>query len=508
MRIKHYHTCLRNRKNLKKMGGVATTIQNSLKPHTVRVKEGEDEDEFLIIRLSHMNPPLNIVNIYGSIESRTDSQEILEIWGRLKLELDKIRERNEFCLLIGDLNRAIGAGRLGVKGNRPNVSYGGKLVPELLESGEYVLGNSSEKTEGGPWTWVSRADNRVKSCLDLVIMSADLAPYLKKILVDQKQKFAPGRARRLNGKNKLIFSDHYPLVVEFENLPKGWIAKDKTCSWNLSKPEVWEKHKELAEKAGENMDEIIENKELTIEEVAEKVEKIETKIKFQAFGKTKPPTKRKTSRRLVEISKAASRMEDEEDEKVNKIFKKQSEELEEDINNLNKGKFGRVTNVFKMAEIVGGAKKQKEDAHAITDPETKELVISTEEIKRISLAHCVNVLTKGPGHPDAELWVKLESGLHEELMTDESDIEANITKEDFNDVIDKFKRKNKPAYHFLTKAGVRFQASIFKLCKRLIGEEEFPKVFSVTLLKQLWKKKGSREDLNNNRFIHLKQWKP
>ena len=70
------------------------------------------------------------------------------------------------------------------------------------------------------------------------------------------------------------------------------------------------------------MDEIIENKELTIEEVAKKVEKIETKIKFQAFGKTKPPTERKTARRLVEISKAASRMEDEEDEKVNKIFKK------------------------------------------------------------------------------------------------------------------------------------------------------------------------------------------
>ena len=81
--------------------------------------------------------------------------------------------------------------------------------------------------EGGPWTWVSRADSRVKSCFDLVIISADLAPYLKKIVINIKQEFAPARARRINGKNKLIFLDHYPLIVEFENLPKGWIAKDK-----------------------------------------------------------------------------------------------------------------------------------------------------------------------------------------------------------------------------------------------------------------------------------------
>ena len=101
----------------------------------------------------------------------------------------------------------------------------------------------------------------------------------------------------------------------------------------------------------------------------------------------------------------------------------------------------------------------------------------------------MNVLTKGPVHPEAELWVKLEADMHEAMMTDQTDMETNIDKEDFDDVIKKFKKKNKPAYHFLTRAGLKFQASIFKLCKRLIGEEDFPKVFSETLLKQLWKKK-------------------
>ena len=46
--------------------------------------------------------------------------------------------------------------------------------------------------------------------------------------------------------------------------------------------------------------------------------------------------------------KASCRMEDE-DTRLLRIFQKQSKELEDDINNLKRGNYGRVTNVFKMA---------------------------------------------------------------------------------------------------------------------------------------------------------------
>ena len=42
----------------------------------------------------------------------------------------------------------------------------------------------------------------------------------------------------------------------------------------------------------------------------------------------------------------------------------------------------------------------------------------------------------------------------------------------------------------------------------MIKEVSFPDIFSQTMLKQLWKKKGSRQLLDNYRFIHLKDWKP
>ena len=238
-----------------------------------------------------------------------------------------------------------------------------------------------------------------------------------------------------------------------------------------------------------------------------KLEKIETKIKFKAFGKTKPPSKLKTSRRL-ETEATSARGMDSEEERVNKIFKIQCQELEDDINLLKAGKCGKVTNVFKMAEIVGGAKKQKEEAHAIVDPETKNVVVATEEIKRVSLAHCVRVLQNNPVKPEAKMWVEIESDIHGAMMVKETDKEANINWDDFEEVIQKFKSKNKPASHFLTKAGKSFQTSIYKLCRRFIQDENFPSNFSETVLKQLWKRKGSREILDNHRYIHLKEWKP
>ena len=46
------------------------------------------------------------------------------------------------------------------------------------------------------------------------------------------------------------------------------------------------RYKELSDEKAEAMEKVVENKDLTVEEAAAKIEKIETKLKFQAFGKS------------------------------------------------------------------------------------------------------------------------------------------------------------------------------------------------------------------------------
>ena len=216
MTLKGYHPSLRNRINNKSMGGVCTAVKSYLKPYTVKIKEGVDTDEYLVTRIDKVKPAIIIANVYGGQESRMEKQEVLESWGRLKKELDEIKERDESCILLGDLNRAIGAGEKGVPGNNEKVSFGGELVRELLEDKEYILLNSSHLAEGGPWTWVSRANSDVKSCIDLVIITGDLLPYVSSLLVDVKKEFSLYRVRKVKDKTKRIPSDHLPLVIKLK----------------------------------------------------------------------------------------------------------------------------------------------------------------------------------------------------------------------------------------------------------------------------------------------------
>ena len=119
IKLKNYYCFQRNRKGVKQMGGVATFVLNEVKANTLKVKEGEDNEEYLITRLEHVSPPVNITNDYGGQESRMSREDILESWAQLRKEIKEIEECEEGLVCIGDYNRAIGDDELGVAGNHP-----------------------------------------------------------------------------------------------------------------------------------------------------------------------------------------------------------------------------------------------------------------------------------------------------------------------------------------------------------------------------------------------------
>ena len=252
------------------------------------------------------------------------------------------------------------------------------------------------------------------------------------------------------------------------------------------------------------LDEVIKDKSLSIDEVKRKTDALQTKVKFQSFGKTKPSTGTALKRRLEEGKKSSSGMDDE-DARI--LLRQQSQVIEDEINKIKAGKHGRVTNIFKMRELVAGSKKQPQEAHAVKDS-TGKTVTSSEGIKKVNLEHCVNVLSKKSTDPEVEELLKSQSILHDKMMEEDIDRDTTVSEEDYDKVVKKFKSKNKKSYYFLTKAGERFQKSMYKLCKRMIEEENFPHDFALTTLHPLWKKKGSRDDLNNHRYIHMKEWLP
>ena len=84
------------------------------------MKDGQEKDEYIITRHSQFNPPINIVNIFGEQESRSQNKDIEDRWQRIQTELLKIEYKGENVTLIGDQNKHVGDI---IDGNNEKVSY-------------------------------------------------------------------------------------------------------------------------------------------------------------------------------------------------------------------------------------------------------------------------------------------------------------------------------------------------------------------------------------------------
>jgi hypothetical protein len=141
------------------------------------------------------------------------------------------------------------------------------------------------------------------------------------------------------------------------------------------------------------------------------------------------------------------------------------------------------------------------------NPKTKKLVVSKHEIKKISLEYCKETLKNNEPEDDFKEGIEKKIELANKKLREENE-EFVIQRETYEKVIAKFKSSNKRNYDFIVRASESFQTAVFNLCQNMIAEEKFPESFRETTLHMIYKGKGRREVLSDNRFIHSKTWLP
>ena len=95
------------------------------------------------------------------------------------------------------------------------------------------------------------------------------------------------------------------------------------------------------------------------------------------------------------------------------ILKQQSDQLEREILEIKSNKQGRASKVFKMKARIGGSKQMGQEAHAIKDPISGELLVSGEEIKKATLQYNCDVLRNNEAEEGFEEMVKLKEDLQD-----------------------------------------------------------------------------------------------
>ena len=361
-----YFTFSKNRQN-RNMCGVSISTKKVEAEHVIKIKEGVDQDEFILVKNEKYKPAINVMTVYGDQKSRSSKPAIFDKWGRVLEVVYDVLTKGESLILMGDMNRHVGSDHLGVANNHDKVTYGDSLIRDMVETEDMILVNNTEKAEGGPFTRKDPSnpnDDSKKSCLDLCLISKDLYRYVDKLVIDKEEKYEMGRVVVKNGTKALIKPDHLALILSLIDIPinRNKVKKKMGVRYNTRNPDGWNNYKEMTEQCPAII-EVVNDATEDVGTIHRCFESIHNKIKFNSFGKTRISKSDKSDVCKDDLGHI-------EVNTVEKIMKQKSDRLEKEIYELKSCSNSRSTRAFKLVEKIRGPKKSGPDAVAIQDPFT------------------------------------------------------------------------------------------------------------------------------------------
>ena len=462
------------------MHGICILVRNDIAKHALRI-HNESELEVVHVRLSNTVPALNIIGTYLSVESRVKADDTKKTWNNYTEIVQQVLDRGEACVCMGDFNRPLQA-------KKPTL--GTKLLDEWIEGGTMKLINDRKVN--------TRLDpgRGTGSVLDLAIISANIEKSVTHFKVDSERKMTA--FAMLKRKNKTIdkrFTDHFTINLKLKIPTRTFTKGKKRKIINMNNKEGWLLYPEITDKYASKMVNAVQDTE-DADELEKKLDSIDKEIQIEAFGyiyvKERSKPKKIKKKGYKDLNSMYTEYLDEVDAAITECLDRK------DIN----------SRMYKLKTLINGPKIKPQEQAAINDPKTNILITDKEQIKKVSLEHNVEILTKMKPLPQYEYIIKEKQDSHEKMM--ERNQEEDMWSLDLSfyyKVTKRIKDKNKNMFFLFNKAGPKYKAALFMLMKRFIEKEEIPKAYDLTSLTQIWKKKGSALSLNNMRFIHMKCWR-
>ena len=117
-------------------------------------------------------------------ESRTKKEELKKLYLQIGEQLTIAAEKQQKILLLGDFNCKIGKE---IKGNRLDVTMGGKMLLKLVNTRKLAILNKTDQCRG-LWT---RTDEKTKSVIDYIIVDEESLPAMEEMVIDEEKEFSP-----------------------------------------------------------------------------------------------------------------------------------------------------------------------------------------------------------------------------------------------------------------------------------------------------------------------------
>ena len=483
--IPGYYAFCRNRSKVGSKGGIAILVAEEIKDQCVLIHEGK-EAEVIAIKMCHTVPHTVFVNYYGAQENTTPPATIASHISEVFDLVNKQSEGGNLVVLAGDFNISIGNHVL--QDNHPLVSKGGKLFNALLEDSD-DLSLENTRYGGSSITHMDASGGRGK-CLDFVVGNTLASERMTSFLVDETKVITPYTYHVKSGTRR--YTDHLSLYWELGvrvNCEEEDDEAKPVYVWNHRRPLGDGRFAFYLDKAVGKLVKC-NNMNTDINIVYDKMKKEINNAKQRGYG-----------RREINI-KTWEHVEEERIEQYRlEEVKKVVDKIREDRKNH------RVPlQVFACRKSHLMAERG-ETFSSVRDPVSGKIVETRKEIYKATVKH--NEITLEQNEGQAECYKQLTEFKVQyvewaKMIESEDPKDETIYLEEYLIVLNELQSRNKSCYADIKKWGPRFRIFVYWLMKRMYEEEQVPEDFLKTNLQALYKK-GSRMELGNYRFLHLKE---
>ena len=456
-------------------------VDESLKDHAVLIHESK-EAELIAVKLCNTYPEVVVVCYYGAQENTNSPATIASHISEVMNLIKRVSAEGSLVILAGDFNVSIGTRVL--HDNHPFVSKGGRLFTDFLEEDDdLVLANTMYP--GSCITHVDASGGAGK-CLDFVVANAVARQRMSSFLVDETKIMTPYKYNVKSGSK--TYSDHLSLFWEVKiNIFYGK-SLDPVYVWNYAKPLGDGKFAYHLDRAVGKLVKCSNNND-DINIVMKKVRQEEDNARHRGYGRREVNWKtwEYVEDERIELYRI---------EEVKKIVDK----VKEDRKNH------RVPLQVFACRKSHLMSERGETFSSILHPDTGAVVESREEIYEATIRHNQKTLSQNEDQSECYRQLtefKLQYIEWAKLVESQDPKDDTLYLEEYLEVVKELQGRNKTCYADMKKWGPNFRIFVYWLLKRMYEREEVPDEFLQTNLQALYKK-GSRMDLGNYRFLHLK----
>ena len=473
-----YTSYFRNRPR-RAMGGIALLIRDELARYAVKVDEGKEENEFLIVKWTNCSPNLVIAVYYGNQKKVGVDQVKLHL-SQLLVAVKKQMDLGCQVHVVGDFN--VQLGDKVIPGNFPEPDPTGRIFSDQLElMGLEIL----NKRCSDPTTFIDRSgkDHR-RSVLDLVI--SNRPDTISEFKTDNEdQEFTPYSVHMKKGVSSRTYADHFSITYNMETWWQERIEVKKEPIWNYKKLLGNVKYDLFTSNACNYLMHKIET-EPDINVVHKSFCKVMTKGKFQSYGKRTVTVSQ--LKRINDDLVWRQRISD-----LDKLQKQYEDEKE-------------TNQIYKIRKNIIQGQRDRQNV-AVEVDETGEVLEDLDEVLDHILHYNVVNMQKVEPSKQVEAIMKQKAAVIDLMLEDEKvqNFPSEIPWEVYLKVVKKVLTQKKSCFRDFIKAGRNFKFAVYKFLNRMYSKEEFPEVSSLTFLTKIWKRKGNQSKLKNNRFIHSKE---